>query len=330
MYWLWHTRGRDPHLRPISTRYDPPEGLTPAEVGTLIDNSADMRDITATIVDLAVRGYLRIEEQKKEQMLGLWSSNEYVFHMRNEPKKGEGLKRHERELLEALFRKGGRPTVKVSDLENEFYKTLPKLRDHIFEALLYRRYYLSRPDTMKKAYVIGGIVVAGLLFVGAGILSETTGMSHGTGVLAAILTGLVIVIFGTVMPARTLEGARALEGVLGFEEFLGRVESDRMERMVRSPELFEKYLPFAMALGVEKNWAAAFAGIYTSQPEWYSGGHYPTFHPHSFVSNLGRMSTAASAAMVSAPRSSGGSGFGGGGGGGFSGGGFGGGGGGGF
>jgi uncharacterized membrane protein len=329
MYWLWYTRGRDPHLRPISTRYDPPEGLTPAEVGTLIDNSADMRDITATIVDLAVRGYLRIEEQKKEQMLGLWSSNEYVFHMRNEPKKGEGLKRHERELLEALFRKGGRPTVKVSDLENEFYKTLPKLRDHIFEALLYRRYYLSRPDTVKKAYVIGGIVVAGLLFVGAGILSETTGMSHGTGVLAAILTGLIMVIFGTVMPARTLEGARALEGVLGFEEFLGRVESDRMERMVRSPELFEKYLPFAMALGVEKNWAAAFEGIYTSQPEWYSGGHYPTFHPHSFVSNLGRMSTAATAAMVSAPRSSGGSGFGGGGGG-FSGGGFGGGGGGGF
>jgi uncharacterized membrane protein YgcG len=156
-------------------------------------------------------------------------------------------------------------------------------------------------------------------------------MAPATFVLAGILTGLVVVIFGYFMPARTLLGSRTLEGVLGFEEFLGRVESDRMDRMIYKPEMFEKYLPFAMALGVEKKWAAAFEGIYTEPPQWYTGTSYPTFQPSSFVGNLNRMSASTAAAMASAPRSSGGSGFsGGGGGGGFSGGGFGGGGGGGF
>ena len=56
MFWRWWTRGRDPRLRPIAAQYEPPEQLTPGEVGTLIDNSVDMRDITASIVDLAVRG----------------------------------------------------------------------------------------------------------------------------------------------------------------------------------------------------------------------------------------------------------------------------------
>jgi uncharacterized membrane protein len=93
--------------------------------------------------------------------------------------------------------------------------------------------------------------------------------------------------------------------------------------------MFEKFLPYAMALGVEKNWSKAFQGIYTQPPQWYQGGSYgPSFYPYMFVNNLNAMSVQAGSVMTSAPRSSGGSGFGdGGGGGGFSGGGFGGGGG---
>jgi uncharacterized membrane protein len=92
--------------------------------------------------------------------------------------------------------------------------------------------------------------------------------------------------------------------------------------------MFEKFLPFAMALGVEETWAKAFEGIYKDPPSWYTGpGGMHTFRPSTFASNLGVMSTQAASVMASAPRSSGGSGFGGGG---SSGGGFGGGGGGGF
>jgi uncharacterized membrane protein YgcG len=130
------------------------------------------------------------------------------------------------------------------------------------------------------------------------------------------------------MPARTVIGTRTLEKVLGFEEFLTRVESDRFQRVVKTPELFEKFLPFAMALGVEKNWARAFDGIYTQPPAWYHGANMTDFRPRNLTGNLSQLSAAAAAAMTSAPRSTGGSGFSGGGSsGGFSGGGFGGGGG---
>ncbi|HJY87488.1 MAG TPA: hypothetical protein VKE24_11685, partial [Candidatus Acidoferrales bacterium] len=112
-----------------------------------------------------------------------------------------------------------------------------------------------------------------------------------------------------------------------FEDFLGHVEADRLERTIRTPEMFEKFLPFAMALGVEKKWVGAFQDIYREPPKWYQGGYGPNFYPLGFVHDLDQMSARAGTVMASSPRSSGGSGFSGGG---FSGGGFGGGGGGGF
>ncbi|HEX9760044.1 MAG TPA: DUF2207 domain-containing protein, partial [Candidatus Acidoferrales bacterium] len=325
MYWLWYTRGRDPHLRPISTRYDPPEGLSPAEIGTLIDNSADMRDITATIVDLAVRGYILIEEKKKSELLGLLSSTDYAFH-RQRTDTNE-LKPHERELMTALFSFGN--PVELSDLENRFYKNLPKVQDKIFDQLIARRYYTRRPDRVRQAYIGGGVVLGLIVAIGGTAISDQMGMAPATMILAGVLSGVIMIAFGWIMPARTVEGARVLEGVLGFEEFLNRVESDRLNRMVKTPEMFEKFLPFAMALGLEKKWAAAFDDIAKQPPNWYRG-HSPmtSFRARAFTSDLGRMTSRASTAMRSAPRSSGGSGFGGGGGGGgFSGGGFGGGGG---
>src|SRR5207249_7455824 len=80
-------------------------------------------------------------------------------------------------------------------------------------------------------------------------------------VVAGALSAAVVFAFGWVMPARTAAGTQALEGVLGFEEFLARVESDRIARVEKTPEMFEKFLPFAMALGVEHQWARAFEGI---------------------------------------------------------------------
>jgi len=132
------------------------------------------------------------------------------------------------------------------------------------------------------------------------------------------------------MPARTQAGARALEGVLGFEDFLAHVESDRFNRTIKTPEMFEKFLPFAMALGVEKNWSKAFQGIYTQPPQWYQGSYGPNFYPYMFANDLNSMSSMAGDVLTSAPRSAEGSAFSsdsGGGGGGFEGGGFGGGGG---
>jgi len=335
MFWWWWIRGRDPRQRPIAAQYDPPDKLTPGEVGTLVDNSVDMRDITASIVDLAVRGYITIEEKQKDHLLGLTHSKSYVFHLKKGAGEWQSLKPHEQSLLGGLFTGGNAgDSVSLDDLQNTFYTNIPDIRNQIFASLVGSSYYTHRPDSVRAAYIGFGIVV-GVILVGGGItLSAKYGMQPLPFLGAGILTGIIICGFGWFMPARTQTGARALEGILGFEDFLAHVESDRFNRMIKTPEMFEKFLPFAMALGVEKNWSKAFQGIYTQPPQWYQGGSFgPSFYPYMFADNLNSMSSLASTAMTSAPRSAGGSAWGGdggsdgGGGGGSEGGGFGGGGG---
>jgi uncharacterized membrane protein len=327
MLWLWWTRGRDPARNAISVQYEPPDKLTPGECGTLVDNEAAMRDITATLVDLAVKGYMTIEQIDESHLLGLTHSKEYIFHLKKPPGEWDSARPHEQEMLSALFDAGATTDVKLSDLQNHFYKCLPMIRDRIFNALMSDGYYLHRPDTVKQGYMGVGILIGFLMTAGTRFLSAITGIASGTWVIAGLATGAVIAIFGWFMSARTITGARALEKVLGFEEFLGRVEKDQIERLQKTPELFEKFLPYAMALQVEKKWVQAFSGIAVQPPQWYQGSYGSSFTPYFLVNDLNMMSAHAGSVMASAPRSSGGSGFGGGGG---SGGGFGGGGGGGF
>ena len=329
MFYLWWTKGRDPRRQPISVQYEPPDKLTPGEVGTLVDNSAAMRDITATIVDLAVKGYLLIEQVEQSQMLGLLHHKEYIFHLKKPPTEWATARPHELEMLNALFESGARDTVKLSELQNHFYVHLPRIRDCIFDALVTDGYYLHRPDTVRASYIVGGIVVGIVLAVLGAMWANNHGVAPLSAIAAGIASAIIICAFGWFMPARTETGARALEKVLGFEDFLGRVEGDRIDRIVKTPELFEKFLPYAMALQVEKKWVQAFSNIAMQPPSWYQGPYGGGFYPYLLVNDLNVMSHTAGSALASAPRSSSGSsGFGGGGG--FSGGGFGGGGGGGF
>lgn len=327
MFWLWWTRGRDPERDVVTVQYEPPDKLTPGECGTLVDNEASMRDITATLVDLAVKGYLVIEQKEDSKLLGLMHGKEYIFHLKKPPAEWSGARAHEQEMLSALFEGGARDSVKLSELQNHFYTHLSTIRNRIFDALMTDGYYLHRPDRVRQAYIAGGLVVGAIVWWGGTVASKPLGMSPLTWTIAGIATAIVICGFGWFMPARTITGARTFAKVLGFEDFLGRVESDRIQRMENAPELFEKFLPYAMALHVEKKWVQAFAGIAMQPPQWYQGPYGAGFQPILFVSDLNVMSMQAGSAMASAPRSAGGSGFGGGG---FSGGGMGGGGGGGF
>lgn len=327
MYSLWSRYGRDPVLGPIMPQYEPPAHMTPAEAGTLLDLRVDMRDVTATLVDLAVRGYLRIDETERERLFGLLNTRDYEFVLLRPRSEHHDLKEHERDLLDSLFEDGD--TVALSSLQNRFYKKLPEVTDSLRKSLVADGYYVHNPNTVRVLYLLGAAAAGFAVHLLGQWLALHRGMSGLTGTVAGVLTGLVMALIGWQMPARTVKGTRALRNVRGFREFLDRVESDRFERMIDRPELFEQYLPFAMAFGVEKRWAAAFEGIYREPPQWYHGRHGGPFHTGVFVSDLNRMSAATGSTLQSSPRgsSSGSSGFGGGG---FSGGGFGGGGGGGF
>lgn len=332
MYWVWKRFGRDPQRLSVSPRYEPPDGLTPSETGALIDGRLDMRDVTSMIVDLAVRGFLKIRQEPGTSFLGFKvTSSSYVFESLLAGDAWGDLKEHEVHLLEALFDGQLGDTTSTEDLKNSFYQDLPGIRDAVWDSLKQRGLYRRRPDKVQQIWLVAAVVVAGVTVLPGLALAGAIGMSPATIIISGILTAIIVAAFGVVMPVRTRAGARAQEQALGFEEFLRRVESDRFKRMITGPEMFEQLLPFAMALGVEETWARAFADIYQDrQPTWYVGHGGMHFHAGNLVGDLSGMATSTASAMTSSPRSAGGSGFGGGGGGGFSGGGFGGGGGGAF
>ena len=85
MLYLKLTRGREPARGSIAVQYEPPDKLTPGECGTLVDDEAAMRDITATLVDLAVKGYMTIEQKDESKMLGLMHDKSYTFHLKKPP-----------------------------------------------------------------------------------------------------------------------------------------------------------------------------------------------------------------------------------------------------
>lgn len=312
MYLLWRRHGRDPEERPVAVRYDPPSGLTPAEAGTLFDETVDMRDITATIIDLAVQGHLRIEEREDKRLFGLLTHREVVFHRTDPPAGSRPLERHERLLLDGLFEQGAR-RVELSDLANEFYTHLPGIQNAAYDRLVERGFYRSRPDRVRTRWMVIPLMVVVPCLIVSLVIGDKVGANPLAILVGVIASGVIVVAFGYFMPARTEAGARALESTRGFEEFLRRVESDRFARVVKTPEMFERFLPYAMAFGVEAKWARAFQDIYREPPSWYTGGNMVSFNARSFSDQMASLSTRAASTMSSAPRSSGGSGFSGGG-----------------
>jgi len=323
MFNQWYRKGRDPKVREsLMVMYEPPKyeniPLTPAEVGTLIDEKLDPRDITSTIVGLSVKGYIQIEEFKTEGLI--FDKSDYYLIKLKEP--DNALNLFEIELMNSLF-SSEQNRLTVSSLKNKFYKNMNLLKKTLYEELVRKGNFLVSPEKIRNIYFLLGILIIG---IGGFILSFFPPYSLGRGFISSALTGLPLILFGRYMPSKTRRGATAKIEILGFLEFMSRAEKDRLERM-GDKDLFSKFLPYAIALDVVDNWARAFEGIYQEPPRWYvSPAGFRTFNPYVFSHSLNSMTQSLGSAMFSAPRGSGGRG-GGIGGGGFSGGGFGGGGG---
>ena len=329
MFPLWWYKGRDPDAGlSVAPMYEPPVGISPAEAGTLLDDSIHPRDITSTMVDLAVRGYIKIEETAEKILL--FTHKDYIFHLlKPRDQWGPDLVPHERVMLENVF--AGGDDTRLSSLKNRFYTAVPVIRQDIMSALKGKGIYLLDPESAN-----GYSIAAGIAILIPFAIFQYMGWANFFNSIP-LLTVCVLVsavfwwLFARVMTAKTVKGAHTRVAVLGFQEFMNRVDAERLKIM--PPTTFEKYLPYAMALGVEHHWAQAFAGIVKDPPQWYvgpGGGYVGGFNPIFFSSSMHGMASDMHQVFVSAPRaSSSGSGFGGGGssGGGFSGGGFGGGGG---
>lgn len=327
MFGMWWYKGRDPEAGiSVAPMYSPPKEMSPAEVGSLIDDSVDPRDITSTIVDLAVRGYIHIEE--KTQKVLFFSNTDYIFKLLKPAAEWNDLRAHERSMLENMF-SGGADVIHLSDLKNKFYLALPGVKKSILTELKGKGMYMTDPDSA-NAYRILAILLIAAPFVILQVLGIAQFfLAPGVAIVSIILALIFVILFGRLMTAKTLKGVRTVVEIQGFREFMNRVEGDRLRTM--PPDTFEKFLPYAMALGVEKHWAHAFQGIIQNPPSWYTGTQPGFFNPIFFTNSMQSMTSSTYEAFTAAPRaSSSGSGFSSGGGfsgGGFSGGGFGGGGG---
>lgn len=302
----------------VVPEYEPPEKLRPAQVGLLLDEGADPKDLTATIVDMAVRGYLAIEEQTRIQVLG-FSIKDYKL---TKKKEGTDLLPYEETLFIGLF--GDRGEVRLSELTGTFHGTLSVAQSRLYDDSVKQQWFSENPEKERQRWGGAGCLV----FLAGPVLAFVLGMVVGwalVGVVAALL-GVVTLVASRWIPRRTAKGSELLKRILGFRLYMETAEKDRA-KFAEQQNLFTQYLPYAIVFGSVTKWARAFESldVAAATSTWYVGT--TPFTASSFGSNLEGFSSSVSSAIVSTPGGGGGSGFSGGGGGGAGGGGGGGGGG---
>jgi hypothetical protein len=331
---VWDKTGRDPEENSQVVRYEPVDGVSPAGLGRLVagERKPPMRLLSATLVDLAVRGFIRIEETTPSILLTLTKGVsaiaqsmlhgdsgrvDYIIHFVRPRSEWKGLKWHEERLLDGLINAsssdGGakRDSVRVSMLSNRFYVSVPEIMQAIEFELVAKSYYRKRPGGVNLKWVgyatipllVGGIVgrMVGTLMDMAWvqIFDEQPAhtwvpLSDNKFLLGMLLSTLILLGFASIMPSRTVAGARAREAGLGFKEYLGRVGT------MPSVELFERYLPYAIAFGVQNSSSRVFENVYVTAPNWYTGP-MGDFSATSFGHRISDLSISAASSMSSSP-----------------------------
>ncbi|GAB2818644.1 DUF2207 domain-containing protein [Actinoallomurus bryophytorum] len=273
---LYSTRGRDARIvskkaaegdhAPVDDgEFSPPDGVRPGQIGTLIDEQADVIDVTATIIDLAVRRYLLIEELSRE------TYGRLDWQLRRLDRPGDDLMPYERLLHDALFT--GREVVRLSELGGTFAGELSAVRGALYEDVVRQGWFTRRPDSERTRWTTTGTVLATLGVIG------TIGLALYTHLaligLALIIAGAALAIGGQYMPAKTTRGATVLAHTLGFRAHLYRGEAPDASSGDRIA-LFSRYLPYAVVFDSVSRWAGTVAdvggdGERADNLYWYEG-----------------------------------------------------------
>ncbi|MDN4472898.1 DUF2207 domain-containing protein [Demequina zhanjiangensis] len=291
---------------PVAVQFEPPAGLRPGLLGTLIDEKADTRDVTATMIDLAVRGYLSIEP------VGDLDSKDGDFTLTRQRDADGALAPYERLLFDALF--DGRDAVTLDDLRTTFAEDMEKVQKSLYDEVTVRGWFKGDPHKARSRWAGLGAL---LLLAGVGV-TVLLALSVSLGVLGLPLAIVGVVVLATtgVAPARTAEGSRVLAQTRGFELYLATAEADQI-RFEEGHDIFSRYLPYAIAFGHTERWVSVFEklaarGVSLPEPTWYHGYAYGAFWMYSagLSHRIERFESLASNALTApTPGSSGGSGF---------------------
>ena len=308
----------------IAVQFQPPAGVPPGLVGTILDERANPIDVSATVIDLAVRGYLRIEEVEGG---GMFKRTDWNLVRLDPPARGTLLP-YERRLLDGIFSTRG-DVVALSELKNTFASTLRRIQSDMYDEVVTRHWFRSSPQLQRGMWQGLGIVLAVIggmiLFYGQGAITALLGSAFTGGAVLGIgllVSGAIVWFLGGRMAAKTAEGSAVLAQSLGFKEYLTTAEAGQIA-FEEASNIFSRYLPYAVVFGVADRWASTFAEVAQAaeavgqpilMPTWYvwSGAAFPDFG--SIASGVEGFSTTSTGTFTSTPGSSGSSGFSGGGG----------------
>ncbi len=284
----------------ITVEYTPPENMRPGLIGTLEDEVAHPLDVSATIVDLAVRGFLKIEEI---EATGWFGSTDWKL---TRLKPSDGLQEYEQLLLDGLFEDGDE--VQFSDLKTKFSTRMANVQSALYRQLVERGWYGRSPKDTRALWL--GIGIAMLVASIALVVVTAAFTTLGVIPLPLVLGALIFLLLHNRMPARTGKGTAAYRRVLGFRRFIVEAETRRAQ-FAEQAGLFYEYLPYAIVFGATKQWARAFEGLALPTPDWYTSSQ--PFTAFYLASAMGDFSDRSVGALTSTPGGSGSSGFGGGG-----------------
>lgn len=300
----------------LAVQFRPPSGVTAAQAGIALHKEVRNADITAVIVDLAVRGHLRIVEidaapKKKAKQDWRLDLLEYPRSARPE----------ERKLIDAMFVDGD--SVTMSELKGaEFGKAVSSAKSALAAgANTGTKWFRADPVSGSWPALLIGCV---LLFAGVivGVVGGSTAPGWAYACLGLLTAAVLVIIAARHGIGRTPEGFAVFAQTKGFERYLTTAEADQL-RFEEGVDIFSRYLPWAIVFGVADRWAKLFdelaaRGVEVGNPGWYVGAHPVGFSSSmgSFTSGLAGFEAATSSSISSATSSSsgGGSGFSGGGG----------------
>ncbi|GAB4197495.1 MAG: hypothetical protein Tsb002_31720 [Wenzhouxiangellaceae bacterium] len=302
----WLQVGRDPAKGVIIPRYEPPKGLSPAACRYVLSVGMkhDYQSLSAALVSCAVKGHVLIDQ-----------SDGYRLEKTDPPANATALSRGEQAIMDSLF--GGKR--RQLEVEQENRRSLRKA--YMALILELRKEYagvLFKDHT--KPWLIG-LLLAFTGVVGQWLLQPATWQI----VVLVIAMIVLVIVFFVLIKAPTVEGRRVMDQIEGFKHYLDTAEEDRLQQMKSpelTPEVFELFLPYALALDVANTWCERFENklrasqrnVDDYQPGWYRGSGRFTASSGSVMalsSGLGSELNSAISAASTPPGSSSGSGGGG-------------------
>jgi len=272
---LWYTRGRDPNVGLVADYLnEPPPGVKPGVAGPLMNERADLKDIIATLVDLARRGVLTMTETGKTNRSGLVYDRDWVFA--RGPNFGIPLVPYESKLINAMDLAQNDQRM-LSELKNKIYKQIEPLKNALYDELVKDGFYVRSPAATRSRYsgygclmlvatIVIGVIAFGLIdYSSAGICIP----------IALSITTVFFFIIAAAMPARTRQGADAKMRALAFKKYLQNIE--KYVDLKTATDQFDKYLPYAIAFGLDRTWINKFSAVNAPAPSWYV-----PFYPYGY------------------------------------------------